>query len=99
MAKKFFEIKKAAGFLQRLLCFNRKSKIRNRQSIRSLRAFDGTLFHPRHHGAELGTGLFNRMLLAFLEQRVVTFVAAFVFRNPFARKFAGLNVQIGRAHV
>ena len=61
-------------------------------SVGGLRAFDGTFFHPRHQRAELGSGLLNRMLFAFFEQSVVSLVAALVFRNPFAREFAGLNV-------
>jgi len=44
-------------------------------SVGCLRSLDLALFHPRHHGAELGAGLFNRMLLALLEQRIVAFVA------------------------
>src|SRR5271168_2422181 len=66
--------------------------VSNRKSIRGLRAFDGAFFHPRHQAAQAFAHFFDGMVRAFFHQRVVFFVAAFVFGHPAFGEFAGLNI-------
>src|SRR6266545_2198169 len=67
-------------------------------SICRLRAFDRALFHPRHQGPQPGSDFFNGMLLAFLEQRVIAFIARLVFLDPVPGELARLNVPQGGLH-
>ena len=64
--------KKTAGLL-------RRPGFENDGSIRRLGALDGAFLHPGHQGAELGPGLFDGVLFAFLKQGVVVRIAGLVF--------------------
>ena len=61
-------------------------------SIRCLHAFNGAFLHPRHQAAQPLADFFDGMVFTLFEERVVVLVAGFVFLDPTAGKFAGLNV-------
>src|SRR2546422_790294 len=56
------------------------------------------LFRPRHHRAQLGAHLLDRMLRAGLAQRLEPATPAAALGNPLAREAAGLDVGEDALH-
>lgn len=66
--------------------------------VGGLGSLDVPFFDPGHEGAEAGTDFFDRVFGSFFEEGVVIFASGFVFGDPAAGEFPGLDFLEGLLH-